>query len=273
MSRTDVRIVDLTDEHMHFVASCTHVDKLDEETEKVVAVREAWLRKALAKGLRMKVAVEGGTPLGFAHCLPIELETWGMSGKDLMTVPCLTLKYDRVYREERGSGLGRALMKSVEQEAKKSKKGVAVLAYAHDFWFMPASFFSRLRYEEVLREGDTVIMLKAFAPVEPPFMHRPQYRPSPVEGKVTVEAFWNPICATSIAEIHRVRDVCSEFGEEVILKEFNTGDKGILDTYQISRALFIDGASRCWGYAAPRDELRTVIEQALEEKRRGRSRT
>ncbi len=41
------------------------------------------------------------------------------------------------------------------------KRGVAVLAYNHDFWFMPSSFFKKLGYEEVERQGSAVIMLKA----------------------------------------------------------------------------------------------------------------
>lgn len=258
-----MQIVDLTDEHMCFVATCTHIDDPDEERDSVIWVRELWLRNTLTKGLKVKVAIDDGKPVGFAHCLPIELGTWGMSGNDLMTIPCLTLKYDRVYREERGSGYGRALMEAVEAEARKEKKGVAVLAYDHDFWFMPSSFFRKLGYREVAREGSAAIMLKAFEPVDPPLMHRLNYRPQLVPGKVIVDAFWNPICMTSIVEIHRVREVCAEYGEEVILNEFNCGHKDVLEKYQTSRALFINEERKGWGYAAPRDELRKEIERAL----------
>lgn len=258
-----MQVVDLTDEHMCFVALCTHIDDPSEESDGVVWVRETWLRNTLAKGLKVKVAIDDGGPVGFAHCLPIELGTWGMSGRDLMTVPCLTLKYDRVYREERGSGHGRALMEAVEGEARKEKKGVAVLAYDHDFWFMPRSFFKRLGYQEVARQGSAVIMLKAFEPVDLPLMHRLNHKPQLVPGKVVVDAFWNPICMTSIVEIHRVREVCAEYGDRVILNEFNCGNKDILERYQTARALFINGAPKGWGYEAPRDGLRKEIDRAL----------
>ena len=167
-----MQVVDLSKEHMRFVTVCTHIDDPDEERDNVVWVREAWLRNTLTKGLKVKVAIDNGKPVGFAHCLPIELGTWGMTGKDLMTIPCLTLKYDRVYKQELGSGYGRALVEAVEAEAKKEKKGVAVLAYDHDFWFMPSSFFQKLGYQEVARGGSAVIMLKAFEPVEPPVMYK-----------------------------------------------------------------------------------------------------
>ncbi len=259
-----MNIIDLTDEYMRFVALCTHIDDPDEERDSIVSVRESWLKDTLAKGLSVKVAVDNsGRPIGFAHCLPIELGTWGMSGKDLMTVPCLTLKYKRVYNCEQGSGIGRALMESVEEEARKNKKGVAVLAYDNDFWFMPFSFFKYLGYKEVARQGDTVIMLKAFEPVDPPVMHNVNYRHNSVSGKVVVDAFWNSICLTSVMEIHHVREVCAEYGDKVILNEFDCSNKSILEKYQVSRALFINGVFKCWGYAAPWDELRKVIDQAF----------
>jgi len=260
-----MRVVDLSDEHMRFVTVCTHIDDPNEERDRVTWVRESWLSNTLAKGLKVKVAIDDGRPVGFAHCLPIELGTWGMSGKDLMTIPCLTLKYNRVYRQELGSGYGRALVEAVEAEAKKEKKGVAVLTYGHNFWFMPSSFFKKLGYQEVTRQGNAVIMLKAFEPVDPPVMHKLSYQPQLVSGKVSVDAFWNPICLTSIVEIHRVREVCAEYGDKVILNEFNCGNKDILEKYQTSRALFINGEPKGWGYAAPREELRKEIDQALEE--------
>ncbi len=261
-----MKIVDLTDEYMRFVSLCTHIDDQNEETNSVVAVREAWLRDTMAKALKVKVAVDDEKrPLGFAHCLPIELGTWGMSGKDLMTVPCLTLQYRRVYNREQGSGIGRALMNAVEVEAKKTKKGVAVLCYDNDFWFMPLSFFKKLGYKEVARQNDTVIVLKAWEPVDPPVMHKLNYKFEAIPGKVVVDAFWNPICLTSVLEIKRVREVCADYGDKVVFNEYDCGDKDILEKYKISRALFINGRYKCWGYAAPSDELRKVIDEVLKE--------
>lgn len=257
-----MQVVDLKDEHMRFVTLCTHIDDPNEERDNLARIRESWLKESLAKGLKVKVVIDNEKPVGFAHCLPIELGTWGMSGKDLMTIPCLTLKYDRVYMQEKGSGYGRALVEAVEEEA---KKGVAVLAYDHNFWFMPSSFFKKLGYNEVARDGNTVIMLKTFEPVELPIMHKSEYQHKLIPGKVVVDAFWNPICLTSIVEIHRVREVCSEFGQKVILNEYNCGIKDILEKYQISRALFINGIPKDWGCAAPKDELRKEIEHLIEE--------
>ena len=258
-----MQVVDLIDKYMHFVSACTHIDDPNEERDKILWVRESWLQNTMKKGLKVKVAIDNEMPVGFAHCLPIELGTWDMSGKDLMTIPCLTLQYNRVYNREQGSGIGRALMDAVETEAKKNKKGVAVLSYETDFWFMPHSFFKHLGYHEVARQGSAVIMLKTFGPVDPPVMHRLNYEPKLVPEKVVIDAFWNPICLTSVLEIHRVREVCAEYGDKAILNEFDCGNKKILERYQVSRALFFNGRYKNWGYAAPRDELRKIIDQDL----------
>jgi len=259
-----MQVVDLTDEYLRFVTVCTHVDDVSEEIEKAACVREAWLRDNLTKGLRVKVGVDNGEPVGFVHCLPIELGAWGMSGTDIMTIPCLTLKYNYVYRQKMGSGYGRALIEAVELEARRNSKGVAVLAYDNDFWFMPAPFFARLGYRQVSKRGDTVIMFKAFEPVEPPVMHRLNYKPKLVAGKVVVDAFWNPICQTSLVEIMRIREVCAEYGDKVMLNEYNCGDKDVLEQCQTERALFINGQPKGWGYEAPRDGLRKEIDSALD---------
>ena len=118
-----MQVVDLTDEHMRFVTHCTHDDTNKEKFEKVCEIRENWIRESMKQGLKVKVALDNGEPVGFAHCLPIELGTYGMRGKDVMAVPCLTLRYKNVYKQQLGSGYGRALMKAVEEEARKTKKG------------------------------------------------------------------------------------------------------------------------------------------------------
>ena len=261
-----MQVVDLTDKYMEFVALCTHNDEINQENEASALVREHWIRNTMKKGLKIKVAVDDkGNPLGFAHCLPIELGAWGMTGKDLMTIPCLTLQYQKVYKEERGSGVGKALIQAVEEEAKKTKKGVATLTYDDGFWFMPTSFFKKLGYKEVDRQRDTVIMMKIFEPVAAPRMFKLKYEFKPITGKVVVDIFWDQLCPTSICEVNRVRQVCAEFGEKVVLNEYNCSIKKNLEKYQTARALFFNGHYKCWGYAAPKDEVRKEINKKLEK--------
>ena len=47
-----------------------------------------------------------------------------------------------------------------------------------------------------------------------------------------VYVFWNPICLISIIEIHRVREVYTEYSDGVVLREYNFGDKELFEKYQ-----------------------------------------
>jgi len=58
-----MQVVDITDEHMHFVAACTHIDDLNEEINSILWVRESWLRDTISKGLKVKVAIDAGKPV------------------------------------------------------------------------------------------------------------------------------------------------------------------------------------------------------------------
>jgi GNAT superfamily N-acetyltransferase len=259
-----MEIVDLDEGFWDFVSLCTHIDTTSSDLLRAVEIRKKWLLDRTRKGLRVKVAIDKGKPVGFIHCLPIELDTWGMSGKDLMTVPCLTLDYKLVYEQKIGTGYGRALIQSAEGEAKKTgKKGIAVLCYDNDFWFMPASFFKKLGYEEIQRDKDTVIVWKDFGGAEPPKMHKSKFVPQRPTDKVAVDVVWNPMCLTSIVEVANVREICQEYKNRVVLREFNAGDIDFLKKYEISRGLFFNGISKCWGYEAPKEEVRKVIEDLL----------
>jgi GNAT superfamily N-acetyltransferase len=260
-----MKIVDLDESFLDFVSLCTHIDaKRADWLLRAAQVRKNWLLDRSKKGLKVKVAIDNGKPVGFIHCLPIELDTWGMSGKDLMTVPCLTLKYKLVYEQKTGTGYGRALMQAAEEETKKAgKKGIAVLCYDHDFWFMPASFFKRLGYEEIQREKDTVIVWKNFGDAQPPELHKSKFVPKKLPDRIAVDIIWNPMCMTSIVERANGSDVCEEYEDKVVLREFDAGDIDFLKKYEISRGLFFNGIFKCWGYEAPKEEVRKVIEDLL----------
>jgi pyruvate/2-oxoacid:ferredoxin oxidoreductase alpha subunit len=66
---------------------------------------------------------------------------------------------------------------------------------------------------------------------------------------------------TSIVERDNIREVCEEYKDKVVLREFNAGDLDFLKKYEISRGLFFNGISKCWGYEAPKEEVRKVIEE------------
>jgi thiol-disulfide isomerase/thioredoxin len=84
-----------------------------------------------------------------------------------------------------------------------------------------------------------------------------------IPGKVVVDLFWNCFCLTSEMEAQRVREVVAEFGDQVILREYDAANRSILHRWQRPRGIFVNGTAIGWGYVAPRDGIRAAIEQAL----------
>lgn len=257
-----MKVIDFDEKYIGFVSTCTH--SVSNQLDSVAEERARWIRDNLGKGLKIKIAIDNGRPLGFAHCMPIELGTWGIEGRDVMAIPCLTLSYERVYNDQKGSGIGRALVQAVEDEAQKSTKGVAVLCFDHDFWFMPYAFFRKLGYQEVDRKGVAVIMLKAFTHVDPPRFIEFNHTTKLVPGKVVVDAFWQSICPVSIIEMQNIKNACAEFGDRILLTAINTTAPENRSHYPVLRTLFINGTQITFEDVGTPEAIREAIVKELE---------
>lgn len=264
MALDRLQIRDMTECDECYVGTCTHVDE-SAEIDAIAKKRISWMRQAF--GFRIKVALLGGKQVGFAYAIPLEISPWGPLGNDLMVLPCLV-----VQGKVKGKGIGRALIKAVEEEARRqSKKGLLVIAYDHDFWFMPEAYFERCGFSPVRCRDSAefpgareMIMCKFFdkSAVLPEFS-TPKYRFKPVPGKVVVDLFWNSFCQTSAIEAERVREVAAEFGERVVIREYCADNRDVFLRHQIDRGIYINGGKIGWGYEAPREGIREAIAAAL----------
>lgn len=258
----EVVVRDMQRRDEYFVSTCSHVNE-SEEIDTCARKRRDLLRDLAGQGGLFRVALVDDEHVGFAHGLPIDHASWGPLGRDLMVIPCL-----HVSAESTGRGVGRALIESIERDALKAGfAGVTVTAY-RDIpgaeWFMPATYFERLGYRPVDERGVQVLLWKPFhCEASPPHFLQRHYVFEPVAGKVVVDLFWNGFCQTSAIEAQRVRDVCAEFGNRVVLREYNAEVRETLLRHQTPRAICIDGGEISWGYEAPRDGIRAAIEKAL----------
>jgi GNAT superfamily N-acetyltransferase len=245
---SNIRISDVTEATLGYVACCAQVGESAAEAQ-AVKLHENWLRKTLTRrGMWTKVALDGTQPIGFLFLVPIERTSWYIDGEGLSTIQCMNV--EDAYRRR---GIGELLLAAAEESARRHTDGIAVIAYDPSARFMPASFFRTQDYREVDRRGSSVLMFKPFAEDAraPRFVER-QYRPPRlIPGKVIVEAFWSPQCLTTALDIVHVRQVCAEFGDDVILHELNAGMPGMRERFGIPRTLFINGVEKGWGYDIP----------------------
>jgi GNAT superfamily N-acetyltransferase len=254
-----ITVEDMNTPDEEFVATCSHVGE-SEEIDACAEKRLNWFRRHYEQGLRIKVAHLDGKPVGFLYVMPIEISPWGPMGKELMVVPCLF-----VIDKAKGKGAGAALLAAAEAEAKtQGHKGICVVAYYHDFWFMPAAFFEKLGYTAADRHLKEALMWKTFdSGVEPPKLMNPKYEFHPQEDKVVIDLFYNDFCSTCGIESDRVREVAAEFGDSVVLREYNADNRESLCRCQNSRGIFVNGKEIGWGYEAPREGIREAIQKAL----------
>jgi GNAT superfamily N-acetyltransferase len=260
---SNIHVREMRPEDEYFVATCSHTYE-SEEIDRAAETRRELFTTLRSQGARFKVARAGGEPVGFAYGLPIEHASWGPKGSELFVLPCLYVTEDAT-----GQGVGARLMKAIEEDARrKGSKGVTVTAHRNmpeAEWFMPAAFFARLGYEPVTERQHTVLLWKPFAPsAVPPELLTPRYRFEPIPGKVVVDLFWNGFCQTSAIEAQRVREVASEFGDAVALREHCAEDRDEFLRFEIPRALFVNGIEIGWGCEAPRDGIRKAIQTALQ---------
>ena len=260
----DLLIRDMEPADEYFVSTCSHAGE-SEEIDACAARRRELFRDLAGKGGRFKVALVGGEHVGFAYGLPIDHASWGPLGQDLMVIPCLY-----VLDASTGAGVGRALIEAIEHDAREAGfAGVTITAYRNipgAEWFMPAAYFEDLDYGAVDERGSEVLVWKAFRDdAAPPHFLQPHYVFEPIEGAVVVDLFWNGFCQTSGIEAERVREVCAEYGDRVVLREYNAEDRETLLRHQTPRAIYVNGKEIFWGYEAPREGIRAAIDRAIED--------
>ncbi|MFX0041605.1 MAG: hypothetical protein ACFE8L_01720 [Candidatus Hodarchaeota archaeon] len=255
-----IEIRNMTKDDEYYVGTCTHVNENNIEREMSARRRIPWLRSMEKHGLVVKVALLDGVHAGFLYIMPIEINPWDIQGKDLLIFPCL-VSQSKFARQS----IGKQLIKAAEQETyNKKRKGIATIGYFWDFWFMPAEYFTKLGFQVAAKRGIEAILWKKFdKTAEVPEFRTENYHFKSIEGKVVIDLFWSTFCLTSDVEAQRVREVASEFGEEVILNEYSADDQSVLQKHGISRRIYINGNMIEVGPEIEKDRLRNEIKEAM----------
>jgi len=259
VSKTDIVIRDMTEDDEYYVGTCTHVNENNIERESSFPRRISWLKQMEKYGLKIKVALFDNVHAGFLYIMPIEINPFQIQGKDLMVFPCLVSQSKFSLK-----GVGKKLIRAAEKETlKQQRKGIATIANFWDFWFMPAEYFEKLGYKVAEKRGIEAILWKQFDPsADPPQFRKMNYKFKPIQGKVVVDLFWNVFCLTSDVEAQRVREVVSEYKNDVVFNEYSAVKPSTLQRYGISRGIFVNGKLIEVGPEIEKNALRQEIEKA-----------
>jgi len=255
-----VSIRDMTEEDEYYVGTCTHINENNIEIESSSPRRISWLKQMEKNGLKTKVALLDNVHAGFIYIMPVEINPFEIQGKDLMVFPCLVSQ-----SKFSSKGVGKKLIEAAEEETlNQNRRGIATIALYGDFWLMPAKYFEKLGYKIAEKRGRRAILWKRFdSSAEPPQFRNPNYKFKPLQGEVVVDLFWNVFCSTSDIEAQRVREVVSEYNNNVVLNEYSTVTPSILKQYGISRGIFVNGKWMGVGPEIEKEKLRLEIDEAI----------
>lgn len=232
-----MEIIDFNDDYLNYIVTCTHSNKKNLIENETQEIRKQWIFKNLKNGLIIKIAVHDQKPLGFIHAYPVELSC-ELEGSNYYTIPCLAVNYQNIYSQKTGSGIGRKLIKSIEDEVFSKTNGIAVIGHDNNFWFMPFGFFMKVGFKEASRIGQRVLLVKKFNDKPVPSFGNFEYQFHKKENKTVIDYFWNSMCPTVIQEYLNIKNF-ADGNDDIILNEYNC-DKCVAGLKH-PRALFING--------------------------------
>lgn len=262
-----MRIVDLTHEHEPLYFVC--LEDWSSEMAEAGNHKQIWYEKMRHKGLRVKLALDDeGAVGGMIQYLPVEHSF--AEGEDLDVILCIWV---HGYKKGRGSfqrqGMGRALLEAAERDSRyRGAKGIAAWGIALPFW-MKASWFKKMGYEKIDKDGMIVLLWKPFTDdAKPPTLIRAKKQPLQTEGKVTVTCYKSGWCPAQNIAFERAKRASREVGDDVAFVEIDTSERCTLVEWGYSDALFLDQREMRTGPPPSYEKVRSAISKKVKKLRK-----
>lgn len=170
--------------------------------------------------------------------------------------------------DQRKKGMGRALLKAAEADARKrGATGMSAWGIALPFW-MKASWYKKQGYRVVDKEGAARLLWKPFVDgAAEPRWRRPKEKPESLaeKGEVLIISYLNGICPAMNIGHERMRKVAEEFGERVKYRVISTREPADLEKWGISDALYINGREVTLGPPPKEEKLRKLVRRELKK--------
>ena len=262
MESNMTRIIDLSEKTQKDYFTC--LEEWSDEMKDSICRKECWYNAMKEKGLRVKLALnDAGIVAGMIHYAPIEY-SW-VEGENLYFVYCIWVHGHKKGRGDlRKQGIGTALLKAAEEDAKSLQtKGLVVWGLLLPF-FMRAGWFKKHGYQKVDRDGISVLLWKPFSDEAlPPKWVKIKRKPELVPGKVVVTALANGWCSGIDGMIERAQQISREFGEDVVYREIDTSDREVVREWGLSGALFVNQKNIYKGPPLSYEKIKKIIEKEV----------
>jgi hypothetical protein len=126
---------------------------------------------------------------------------------------------------------------------------------------MPKGFFKKCGFFDTDEKADISLMAVKFGTEEPPRIEKEQaqkrYKPKLEQGKLMIEMFDDGQCPVSCVTRQLVKEVARDFGDKVVIKEYDTKDKAVIEEFGYVKGIFLDGEKAFFGY--PDEEYQGII--------------
>ena len=223
--------------------------------------KECWFHKMKDKGLRVKLAEDdNGVVGGMIQYLPIEHSN--AKGNDLYFISCIWV---HGYKKGRGNfskqGMGKALIKAAEEDAKTlGAKGIVAWGLSIPV-FMRASWFRKQGYKKIDKQGVRILLWKKFDEnaIPPQWIETKKFTVDEQPGKVVVTSFLNGGCPGMNIVHERAKRASAEFKENVIFNTISTICKDDIRKWGTLDALYIDNRSVNMGPPPSYKKIRKLI--------------
>jgi len=257
-----MKIIDITPATESQYFCC--LEEWSEDMKEAGDYKQRWYNLNKDKGLKVKFAQDdNGIIAGMIHYIPIEHSMF--EGQNLYVVLCIWVHGHKQGRGNyRKRGMGKALLKAAEEDAKEMG------AYGLVTWglvipvFMRASWFKKHGYKIVDKTGIMRLLWKPFnEKAKPPKFIKKKMRPEKGEGKVNVTMFRNGWCQTYNIACERALRAAKDFPGKIDIVEYDTNDREIIKEWGIHEALFIDGKEVRVGPPPSFKSIRKKIERKV----------
>jgi N-acetylglutamate synthase-like GNAT family acetyltransferase len=262
-----MKIIDITPETESHYFCC--LEEWSEDMKEAGNCKQNWYNQMKDKGLKVKFVLDDNDVIGgMIQYVPIEHSIF--KGENLYVVLCIWVHGHKQGRGDyRKRGMGKALLKAAEEDAKQMGVNGMVAWGLIIPVFMRAAWFKKHGYKVVDKGGIMRLLWKPFNEnAVPPKFIKPLKKPIKGDKKVNVALFRSGWCQSMNITCERAKRASLDFPNKINLQEFNTINKEVVKEWGINDALYIDGKEVFIGPPISYDKLRKKIEKRVRKSSR-----